>query len=232
LVPLYVEPGSAWDTLVSAASKVDIIAIINPNSGPDSSGPSSSYTTYMNKFKNAGIQMVGYVYTSYGDRAISAVQADIDTYASKYPGVTGIFFDEGSASASDVPFYTQAYNYVKSKGMVHSIINPGTQPDQGYLAISTNIVIFEDQGSSASKSSYASWVKCASSSSQKSGYKYKFSGIAHSTASSGANGILTTFQNQGMGMVYVTDGAAGCCTYNSLVSYFSTEASSVDTMNA
>jgi len=186
----------------------------------------------MTKLNNAGVEMVGYVYTSYGARAIADVKAAIDIYASKYSNIKGIFFDEVSDSASDLAFYTQAYNYVISKGMVHSIINPGVQPDEGYLAISTTIVIFENTGSSASGTSYASWVKCASSSSQKSGYKYKFSGIAHTTASASASSIINTFNNQGIGMVYVTDGAGGCCTYNTLTSYFASEASSVASLNA
>jgi hypothetical protein len=51
----------------------EIIAIINPNSGPDSAGPDSSYTTYMKKLTAAGVDMVGYVHTSYGARAVSDV---------------------------------------------------------------------------------------------------------------------------------------------------------------
>jgi hypothetical protein len=64
------------------------------------------------------------------------LQKDIDTYASKYPGLTGIFFDEVSASASDISFYTQAYNYVMQKGYSHSILNPGVVPAAGYVDVS------------------------------------------------------------------------------------------------
>jgi hypothetical protein len=231
LVPLYVYPGAAWDQVVTAAAKVKILAIINPNSGPTSS-PDSSYTTYMTKLKNAGVEMVGYVYTSYGGRSIGDVKADIDTYASKWPGITGIFFDEVSDSSSDISFYTQAYNYVISKGYVHSILNPGVLPDDGYLDISTNIVVFEDAGSKFSSKSFSSWVTCAPSASEKSGYKYKFSGIAHSTSSSSYSSIITSMQNKGLGLVYITDGAAGCCTYNTLASYFPAEATTVQSLNS
>jgi hypothetical protein len=215
---------------VAAASKVKMIAIINPNSGPTST-PDSTYVTYMTKLHNAGIEMVGYVYTSYGARAISAVEADVNTYATKWPLLTGIFFDEVSDSSSEISFYTQAYQYVMGKGYVHNILNPGVQPDEGYLAISSSIVIFEDAGSGFNSKSFSSWVTCASSASAKSGYKYKFSAIAHSTASSSAASILSSMKSKGVGMVYVTDGAAGCCTYNNLVSYFASEASSVESLN-
>lgn len=231
LVPLYVYPGSDWDTVVDAASNVKIIAIINPNSGPDTSGPDSSYTSYMSKLTAAGVEMVGYVHTSYGDRAASDVQADVDTYASLYPGLKGIFVDEASASSSELSYYQTLYNYIQSKsGYVNTILNPGTQPDQGYLDAATSIVIFEDSASNL-QNNFASWVTCAPSSSEKSGYKYRFAGIAYAESQSGMAGILDTMENSGMGLVYVTDGASGCCTYNTLASYFSTEASTVASMN-
>lgn len=230
LVPLYTYPGSSWDSVASGASKVATIAIINPNSGPASS-PDSSYTTYMTKLKNAGVEMIGYVYTSYGARSIADVKKDIDTYASKYPLLTGIFFDEVSDSSSEVSFYTQAYNYVMQKGYKHSILNPGVQPAEGYVGISTSIVIFEDASSKLSSKSFSSFVTCASNSAEKSTYKYKFAAIAHTTSSSSAASALSTMQNKGIGLVYVTDGAAGCCTYNELVSYYSSMVSSVQSIN-
>jgi len=227
-----VYPGAAWDQVVSAAaSGVKIIAIINPNSGPDSAGPDSTYKTYMQKLTAAGVDMVGYIHTTYGDRSISDVQNDISTYASKYTGLKGIFVDEASASASDISYYQQVYSAITSKsGYANAILNPGTQPDQGYLAVSTNIVVFENAASSL-KSSFASWVKCAPSASQKSGYKYKFSGIAYGASQSQMSSVVSTMANAGMGLVYVTDGAAGCCTYNTLTSYMTSMASAVAALN-
>jgi hypothetical protein len=232
LVPLYVDPGSAWDELITAAaSGVEIIAIINPDNGPVSSGPDSSYTTYMQKFANAGITMVGYVHTSYASRAASDVIADIDLYNSKYPGLAGIFVDEVATAASDVSYYQQLYTHIMGiSGYVHDILNPGTQPDEGYVAVSTNIVIFEDVASNL-KSNFASWVKCAPSSAEKAGYKYRFSGIAYAASSSEVSSLLSTMEGIGMGMVYVTDGSDACCVYNNLAAYFTQEAADIAALN-
>jgi hypothetical protein len=231
MVPLYVYPGAAWDALIAAASQVKILAIVNPNSGPVAT-VDAAYSTYMTKLKNAGIEMVGYVYTSYGNRDLAAVKADIDTYANKYPLLTGIFLDEGASDVGKIPFYTQVYNHIKAKaGYVHVILNPGTVPDQGYMAISTNIMIFENYGTSLATTSFGSWVKCAPSAAQKSGYKYRFSGIAHTAPSSIQASYVQGLANKGMGYVYVTDGAGGCCTYNSLTSYFAGLASAVAAVN-
>jgi len=231
MVPLYVYPGPAWDALIAAASKVKILAIINPNNGPVPT-VDSAYSTYMTKLKNAGIEMVGYVYTSWGARDIAAIKADIDTYASKYPLVTGIFFDEAATEASKVPFYTQIYTHSMAKpGYTEVILNPGAQPDQGYLAAATNIMIYENYASSLASSSFNSWVKCAPSATQKSGYKYKFSGIVHTAAASNMASYVKTLSDKGFGYVYITDGAGGCCTYNSLTSYFAQMADAVAALN-
>jgi hypothetical protein len=176
--------------------------------------------------------MVGYVYTSYGTRALSAVQADIDMYATKYPLVTGIFLDEAANDASKLSFYTSVYNAIMAKpGYKHAIMNPGVAPDQGYLAISTNIVIYENYASSLAGTSFPSWVKCAPNSAQKSGYQYKFSGIVHTASASSQASYITSLHNMGMGLVYITDGVGGCCTYNTLTSYFAAEAAAVQAVN-
>lgn len=231
LVPLYVYPGAAWDSLVDAADQVQIIAIINPNSGPLST-VDSSYTTYLSKLSNAGIEMIGYVHTSYGQRSISDVEADINTWAANYPLITGIFFDEASSDASELPYYTQAYQQAMSKpGYNQVILNPGAEPDQGYYSVSTSIVIFENEASNLAGTNFGSWVTCAPSEAEQSGYKYHFSGIAHTAASGTESTYLSALAAKGMGLVYVTDGLGGCCTYNSLVSYFAQEASALQALN-
>jgi len=210
---------------------VDIIAIINPNSGPDSKAD-SAYTSYMKKMTAAGIDMIGYVHTSYGDRAISDVQKDITTYSTQYPGLKGIFIDEASASASDIAYYTQVYTAITSKsGYTNVILNPGTLPDKGYLTISTNIVIFENAGSSFARTTFPTWVKCATSAAQKSGYTYRFGAIAYGISQSAMPALLASMRNQGIGLVYATDGAAGCCTYNTLPAYVGAQASAVAAIN-
>jgi len=229
---LYSYPGSAWDEVASAASSgVKIIAIINPSSGPISGGPDSTWTTYMNKLTAAGVDMVGYVHTSYAGRSVSEVTAEVDVYASKYTGLKGIFLDEVSASASDLSWYSQVYSHISGKsGFSNTILNPGAMPDQGYLDVSTSIVIFENSASNLG-TNFASWVKCAPSAAAKSGYKYKFAGIAYGASSSEMSSVISSMKDSGMGLVYVTDGAGGCCTYNTLASYFASEATAVAALN-
>jgi hypothetical protein len=230
MVPLYVYPGSAWDEVIAAAASVKIMVIINPNSGPDPNGPDSTYTTYMRKLTAAGIDMVGYVHTSYGDRSSSDVNADIDTFASKYTGLKGIFLDEASALASEVSYYTTVYNHIISKsGYTNVILNPGVQPVEQYLAISTNIMVFEDTASNFG--TFDSWVSCAPSGYQQAGYKYRFSSIAYGASTSKIPSLVTSMMNAGMGYVYLSERTDVCCIYNTLATIFNAEVTEVVTLN-
>lgn len=57
-----------------------------------------------------------------------------------YAGVNGIFFDEAATDASEISYYQQAYNFVVSVNFAHTILNPGMEPDQGYLAVSIILI--------------------------------------------------------------------------------------------
>jgi Spherulation-specific family 4 len=119
------------------------VAIINPNSGPDPSGPDASYVTYMKKLANAGITMIGYVHSSYGNRSLSTVENEVDIYATKYGGMEGIFVDEASNSVSELSYYASLYKYIRSKsGYANVVINPGTSTDESYLSVSILLVFY------------------------------------------------------------------------------------------
>lgn len=213
LVPLYVYPGAAWDSVAAGASSVFTVAIINPNSGPASS-PDSSYVTYMQKLHDAGVEMVGYVYTGYGSRDINVVKTDINTYATQYPLLKGIFLDEGSADASMVSYYQSLYDYILSMpGWTHDIINPGIIPDAGYLTAATQIVSLENYGTEVAAASVPSFAQCSN--------KDQFSAIVHSVSADSMSSIVDSLISKDyFGYIYVTDGAGGCCTYNTLTSYY------------
>jgi hypothetical protein len=218
LVPLYVDPGTgtAWADVASGAASVQTVAIINPNSGPGGA-PSSAYTSGMSKLAAAGVEMIGYVHTSYGDRAIADVQADIDTYATEWPGLVGIFIDECAATADEVSYYEQVYNIIMSyPNFKYDIINPGTVPTSGYSAVSTQIVAYEDTAASFASSENPTFASCSN-----------FAMIAYAASgTSTMESILADVKSKGYyGWAYVTDGAAGGETYNALASYYASEAS-------
>jgi len=225
MVPLYTYPGASWDAVATGGRLVPTVAIINPNSGPGT-GPDSSYKSYMTKLHNAGVEIIGYVHTSWGARSIADVKADIDVYASQFPLVTGIFLDEASATADQIPYYTQLYNYIMGMpGWKYDVLNPGTAPVSGYLNIATQIVSFEDSSTKFAASATPSSASCSN--------KDKFSVITYGASGTSAmQSALNSAKSKGYyGWVYVTDGAGGCCTYNTLASYYAAQATYLASIN-
>lgn len=95
-VPAYFYPGPEWQRLIDAAPTVGMI-VFNPSSGP---GPSTDdqYKSIIQRAQAAGIIVLGYVSTSYGQRPEPEIVGDINGYYDLYP-VSGIYLAEGPMDA-------------------------------------------------------------------------------------------------------------------------------------
>ena len=152
LLPLYIYPNwyeadnYAWADVTSAAQQVPILAIINPNNGPDGNSPNQDYLRGLQDLKQANVDTLGYVYTLYGDRPLPEVKQDIDLYYQHF-GVQGIFLDESASSVSKIAYYQDIYRYIKAKDKTSQVvINPGTHTDEEYITrpAADTSVIFEN----------------------------------------------------------------------------------------
>ena len=139
-IPAYFEPGSLWNQATAAAPKVQIM-VMNPNSGPGSVYD-SAYAAAVASAQAAGIKVVGYVYTSYGQRDPALVKADIDLYEAWY-GVDGIFLDEVWGYADRVSHYQDLDAYIQSYPGNLTILNPGNYPEEAFMGIGDIILSFE-----------------------------------------------------------------------------------------
>jgi len=149
IVPLYTSPGdSSWNAIVAAKMAhpaVGVIAIVNPANGPGGS-PDAAYTSGIARLVSAGIRVVGYVATGYTANSPASVKADIDRWKAFYPMLTGIFFDEQSNRAGDVPYYRDLSQYSKAQGLSFTIGNPGTDTAEGYIGALDTMLIYESAG--------------------------------------------------------------------------------------
>ena len=152
LLPLYIYPNwyeadnYIWSQVTNAAEKVPIVAIINPHNGPDGSPPNQDYARGLEDLNRAGVKMLGYVYTKYGDRPLAEVKQDIDLYYQHF-GVKGIFLDESASSENQIAYYQDIYRHIKAKdAQAQVVINPGTHTDAVYLTspAADTAVIFEN----------------------------------------------------------------------------------------
>jgi hypothetical protein len=153
--PLYVYPTkSALDGIftqvASAASNgVTIYVIVNPGNGDETSCPAvSTWQAAIDLLHKSGVHTIGYVHSSYTKRSLATYEPEIDKYLDCW-GVEGIFVDEASSQAKDVPYYRDLHTYIKGKkvnatGNPPSVwLNPGTGADEGYMNVSDVIWQFE-----------------------------------------------------------------------------------------
>ena len=127
LVPAYFYPAGSglrsWRRLMEAASKIKLVAIVNPRSGPGDQR-NADYYAILQAAKVKGIRAIGYVSTGYGiNRRLSEVKREIDRWVEFYPQINGFFFDQQSTAAHDVTFYTVLRDHARQKIKDALVIN-------------------------------------------------------------------------------------------------------------
>jgi hypothetical protein len=139
LVPAYFYPSGAgmrsWQRLMEAASRVQVVAIANPSSGPGEQ-QDPEYSHVIEAASDKGVKVIGYVNTGYGKRLLGDAKNEIDRWVYFYPTVAGFFFDQQSGNAQDVGYYLKLREYARSKikdkeALV--VTNPGTTCDEEYF---------------------------------------------------------------------------------------------------
>ena len=140
LIPLYNypqwwnPPQYIWTNVAAAARRVPVTAIIDPNNGPDGPVPNVDYQHGLADLRAAGVELLGYVYTSYGVRPIAEVKSNVDTYATGW-NVNGIFVDETATATNKLAYYGELYDHIHARtGFARVVINPGTIPAEPYVS--------------------------------------------------------------------------------------------------
>lgn len=149
IVPLYTYPThSSWPAVIAVKKKypaVPMIAVVNPNNGPGTS-VSATYASGIKTLHAAGIQVAGYVATTYGARSSTDVKAEIQRWRAFYPEVSAIFFDEQSAVVGYESKYQEWTAYARGLGLPFTIGNPGGDSKPSYIGSVDTMLIYESSG--------------------------------------------------------------------------------------
>ncbi len=227
LVPAYFYPaqGSAWDSLNLAAQRVPLIAIMNPNNGPSTS-LNADYSRAVTALRNAGGEVIGYVYSSYTMRASAEVKTDIDRYDSFYT-IDGIFVDEmtNDSDAIHVAYYEELYHYIKNKRPSYLVVgNPGINTSANYLLrpAADALVTFE------SSTGYAQYVPDPWT---QTGPAIAFSHLCYTVAAAATmTNYVQLALTRNAGYIYVTDDS-GSNPWDRLPAYWEMEVAFVEQLN-
>ena len=149
IIPLYTAPTDPSWTAVAAAKAahpaVPVLAVVNPANGPGAAA-SADYAAGIAKLTAAGVKVIGYVHTSWGNRPAAELQTEMGQWKSWYPGVTGIFFDEMANAAGQESYYSGLSSYAKGQGFDFTIGNPGSDSSPTYVGTEDVILIYENSG--------------------------------------------------------------------------------------
>ena len=108
IVPAYFYPAGpgmkAWQRLMDASSKVPIVVVANPSSGPGDL-LDQEYAAVIDVASDKGVRVIGYVNTEYGKKPIIDDKNEIDRWVHFYPSIAGFFFDQQSVDVNDVGYY-------------------------------------------------------------------------------------------------------------------------------
>ncbi|MGB8703261.1 MAG: spherulation-specific family 4 protein [Thermosynechococcaceae cyanobacterium] len=197
-IPAYFFPGGSpnyWTEAIASAPQVDVM-IMNPNSGPGGA-LDPSYVTAVANAQAVGIKVLGYVPTSYGNRAASLVKSDINLYRNWYK-VDGIFFDETASVANKISYYKSLAQYVRSGRGNFVMLNPGIFPDQGYMKIADRVIVFENTYSAYVRSwTPPTWL-----------YNYpaqRFVHLVHATSAAQLGNAVTLSTQRNASSVFITN---------------------------
>ena len=140
LIPLYSYPqwyaptNYLWDDVAQAAGAVPVLAIIDPADGPGPGFPNADYQQGLADLQAGGAGIVGYVDTAFGARDPALMEDDVDAYSAE-PRVTGIFLDQGNATAGNLGYYSNICQYIRAKPTLTNIVlNSGPTISEAYLA--------------------------------------------------------------------------------------------------
>jgi hypothetical protein len=122
-----------------------MLMVVNPGNGPGTK-VDQNYIAAIGKLKSAGIPMAGYVYTKYGARPLSDVQADVLSWSKLHPEVSAIFVDNMSNKPGYEPYYSGLTAYAKSLGYTLVMGNPGAVIPQSYFRTVDVSIIYEHGG--------------------------------------------------------------------------------------
>lgn len=225
VVPAYIYPSgdgiTAWNRIIESSKVIPLVAIFNPDSGPGST-PDSNDQAIVEKASKAGLRLISYVHTSYGARALTAVEADVTKYLRFYPkAATGFFVDEQSDSGSAVGYYRDLAVFIRDavpRATIYS--NPGTPCAEAYLTENTaDVFLVHETGGIAGNLDLPQWVRKYPAS--------RFAAVSYNVPTvRGMQDSLAAMATQHVGNVYVSDLNLPN-PYNALPSYWSEEVSAI-----
>jgi len=200
IVPAYQYPtsGTIWADCARAASRVPLVAVMNPAHGPGTE-VDPNYVSASGSVRSAGGRVIGYVCTSSAEIPLDSVLTRVDRYREWYV-LDGIFLD-GMANDSNpahVAWYAALRDSIRARDPTWLVVgNPGANTLPEYLAGTDVLCIFEADCERYFGWEPAAWVRTHPAS--------RFLHLVHTTSTADSmQQVVARAWSRGAGWVYVT----------------------------
>jgi hypothetical protein len=236
LIPMYIYPAdiytnATYNALIDLAKQyheVPMHVILNPDSGPGSGGIDGNYTVAIKRLQGAGIKVYGYVHCSYATIALSTVQAVIAAWQTRYPGIDGIFLDEMPSDAGSVAYVKALKEAAAVCAFPVMIGNAGAVSPYHYLymdACAVDVIVAHESNVVPTEADLKGDMENGYMS-----YDYHSRG-ALMYAQPSFNSALFNMVSKYVGMLYITDAAAGWAVWNTISAYMTSMLSTLAARN-
>jgi hypothetical protein len=200
-VPAYFHPATApqqWARLAGLAHHLRLV-VLNPASGPGEA-PDPVFLAAVAPLQEAGVPIVGYVDTNYGQRSSRAALADVSRYLQWYK-VEGVLFDQVSAGPDDLRQYAQLSCRARELGAQVVVFNHGVHPHEGYARHADILGTFEGPWSVYLEQAVPQWTR--------SWPAERFYHVVYSVPPAHFGDAFALAGRRRAGCVYVTDEGGG-----------------------
>jgi hypothetical protein len=217
-VPAYPWSSSFWTQAIDSkpAPGVMILNITGTGAG---TAPVPHFQSLVKRAQKAGIRVLGYSSTEYGQRPAAAVEADARNYTAWYK-VNGMFLDLTANTSGELGYYKNLASYIHGVDPWSVIwLNVGAYPVQGYMSAGNVVVAFEGSYASYRGLQVPSWTSHYKAS--------RFADVIYATPASDLASAVSLSRQRRTGNLFVTSLAGSPDPYSALPSYWTREVGEV-----
>lgn len=210
-------PDSDWSQAIDTKPAPRVM-LLNVDSGPGSA-PLPHFQAVVRQAQAAGITVLGYSSTVYGQRPIASVEAEVREYQAWYR-VNGIFLDLTQGTPGELSYYRTLAGYIRATVPGAVVwLNPGDYPDPSFMSIANVVMVFEGSYDQYLADQVPGWI---------SDYQPdQFVNVVYATPRSDLASAVRLSRARRAGYLYVTDLPGSPNPYDAMPSYWPQEVAAV-----
>jgi len=194
------------------------VMLLNVDNGPGSA-PAPHFQGVVRQAQAAGITVLGYSSTDYGQRPVGRVETEVRQYRAWY-GVNGILLDLTQGTPGELSYYRELTGYIRAT-VPHAVVwlNPGDYPDPRFMSMANVVMVFEGSYAQYVADQVPGWVG-----------RYRpdqFVNVVYATPASDLASAIRLSRARRAGYLFVTDLPGSPNPYDAMPSYWPREVATV-----